>query len=129
MSLPDYSNIVRNVSGKIISWTDITGGFHGTHIVDVSRIRATTERELRPTDTVINQPTSFVGCIEATPENDPALIMTMAIVVSVLLVCVSSIFYICNDAPAHIHAVQEIELPAHVPWSEFDAKTFLKESE
>ena len=124
MSLPDYSNIVRNVSGKIISWTDITGGFHGTHIVDVSRISATTERKLRPTDTVINQPIYGVE-----PENDPALIMTMAIVVSVLLVCVSSIFYIFNDAPAHIHAVQEIELPAHVPWSEFDAKTFLKESE
>ena len=129
MSMPDYSEIIRAPSGQITSWTDTMGGVHWTHIVDVSRISATTERKLRPTDTVINQPTSFVGCIEATPENDPVFIMTMAIVVSVLLVCVSSIFYIFNDAPAHIHAVQEIELPAHVPWSEFDAKTFLKESE
>jgi len=118
MSMPDYSEIIRAPSGQITSWTDTMGGFHWTHIVDVSRISATTERKLRPTDTVINQQ---VWSIEATPENDPAFIMTMAIVVSVLLVCVSSIFYIFNDAPAHIHAVQEIDLPTSEPWSELPA--------
>jgi len=124
----DYSEIIRAPSGQITSWTDTTGGFHWTHIVDVSRISAAAERTLRPTDTVINQPTSFVGYIEATPENDPALILIIAITVSVLLVCVCSLVYIFNDDLEPVYAVQEIDLPEHQPWSEFDAKTYLKES-